>query len=744
MKNRNWPSQFAAGLALVSVFLAIHVRALDVINPAGGNYTSISDSSHYNDSYSSANLFNNDMTGVALGTIISGDEYATASQSSSFVAFQLDAIYTNVASLFYAQRNGYYADQDKMGIISIWASTTTPFTAADPGTPPDSVIAITNSTGAQWTEYLMTNTIAGQYFLLKLQQTIVGGNPGGSELRLGAVLGIPPALVQSPVDKTVYAGGTARFSASATGTAPLIYTWTLGGNPLSNSGRISGADTGNLVISNAALADVGTYSLTVSNSSGTIGASANLSVIVAPTNAAETAVLSKNPLAFWQLNEPSGSTTALDLAGSFNGTYGSLSGVGANGPQSPAYPGFASTNAAVETFAFTVDSAVTVPPMNISNTNSVTILAWIYQDGAQGPQQPYTGIVYCRGGSGQTSAGMIFSGDGTQLAYQWAANRYNFNSGLVIPTNQWTLVALVYTSSFTTLYCGTNNGVVLSAVDNFANVGQAFEVPTKIGLDTDAGESQRTFNGMIDDVAFFNRALSSAEINSIYAAGTGIVPTLQIVSQTATNLNVFQGQPINLTVQVSGLDPAYQWHKQNMPIAGATNSSYTIPNAKVSDAGNFYVVVSNQVNTVTSAVISVTVPNYVVTPIGPSGAIYAGVGSSSDYPDPNYVGNNMFDSNLTGVPLGTHLTGKDWADDGYGTAFAPAYLAFQVDQTYPVTGILYAQRNSQSGQTIDKITTLSIWASQTTPFTAVLIRDQLRMRWFPFPRLMRQFSTLTS
>ena len=432
---------------------------------------------------------------------------------------------------------------------------------------------------------------------------------------------------------------------------------------MSNGGRISGADTGNLVISNAALADIGLYSVTVSNSSGTIGASANLAVVAAPTNAAETAVISKKPRAFWQLNEMAGSTVALDLAGSFNGAYGSLSGVGANGPQSPAYPGFASTNAAVGTFAFTVDSAVTVPPMNISNTNSVTIILLDFIRMAHKVRkQPYTGIVYCRGGSGQTSAGMIFSGDGTQLAYQWAGNRYNFNSGLVVPTNQWTLVALVYTPTATILYCGTNNGVVLSAVDNFANVGQAFEVPMKIGLDTDAGQSQRTFNGLIDDVAFFNRALSSAEINSIYAAGTGIVPTLQIISQTATNLNVFQGQPINLTVQVSGLDPQYQWYKQNTPIAGATGSSYTIPNAKVSDSGNFYVVVSNQVNTVTSAVIAVTVPNYVVKPIGPTGAIYTGVGSSSDYPDPNYVGTNMFDSNLTGFhtwePILPERTGR--------------------------------------------------------------------------------------
>jgi hypothetical protein len=529
-------------------------------------------------------------------------------------------------------------------------------------------------------------------------------------------LGLPPVIVQSPVNKTVYVGGTARFNSSASGTAPLIYTWVLGGNPLSNGGRISGADTGNLVISNTTFSDAGTYSLTISNSAGTIGTTANLTVVTAPTNAAEAAVISKNPRAFWQLNEPVGSTIALDLVGSFNGAYGSSSGMGANGPQSPAYSGFSSTNTAVQTFAFTVDSAVTLPPMNISNTNSVTILAWIYQDGSAGPQQPYTGIVYGRGAG--TSAGLICSGDGTQLAYQWGGNRYNFASGLVIPTNQWTMVAMVYTTNFTTLYCGTSNGVVLSAIDNFTQVGQTFAGSTWIGLDPDAGESARTFNGVIDDVAFFNRALSSSEINSIYAAGTGIVPTLQIVSQTATNLNVFQGQPISLTVQVSGLSPVYQWYKQNAPIVGATNSSFTISSAKISDSGSFYVVVTNQVNTVTSAVINVTVPGYVVLPIGPSGVIYSGISSSSDYPDPNYVGTNMFDSDLTGVAIGSQLTGKDWADDGYGTAFAPAYLAFQVDQAYPVTAVLYAQRNDQSGQTIDKITALSIWGSQTTPFTA--------------------------
>jgi hypothetical protein len=696
--------------------LAPGARALDVIDPTGTNYTNISDSSEYDSSYTSANLFDQDVTGVALGTILSGNEYARSGAGDCYVAFQLNTAYTNVGSIFYAQRSGSNPALDKIGLIRIWASAATPFSAADPGTPPASVVAITNSTGGEWLEYALTNLVAGQYFLLDLEQTSVGGNPGGKQLRLGAQLGLPPTFVQTPSDKQVYAGGTAILSATVAGTAPLALGWQFGGVDLTNNAHITGAASAALIVSNVAAGDAGAYTLTVSNAWGRTHATANLTLVPTPTNAAEAAVISQSPMAFWQLNEPNGATVAYDFLGTRDGTYGASSGVGAAGPQAPAFPGFSATNLAVQTYSFTADSAVTVPAMSISPSNDVTILAWIYADDSSGPQQPYTGIVFCRGSG--TAAGLICSADGTQLGYQWGGLRYDFPSGLVLPANQWTLVAMVYTPDFTTLYCGGSNGVVLSAVDNYAQVGQPFSAPMMIGLDTDVGEPNRTFNGSISDVAFFNRALTGTEIDSIYAAATGIVPTLQIVSQTATNLNIYQGQPFSMSVLVSGLDPSYQWYKQSAPIAGATNNSFSLAAAKVSDAGNYYVVVSNQVNVVTSAVFSVAIPDYVVLPIGASGSIYTGVSASSTYNDPNYVATNMFDSDLTGISLGTKLTGKDWADDGPGTAYAPAFLAFQVDQVYSVPAILYAQRNSQPGEAIDKITALSLWASATTAFAA--------------------------
>ncbi len=46
------------------------------------------------------------MTGIAVGTFLSFDatEFARAGGGSSYVTFELDQVYTNIASIFYANR----------------------------------------------------------------------------------------------------------------------------------------------------------------------------------------------------------------------------------------------------------------------------------------------------------------------------------------------------------------------------------------------------------------------------------------------------------------------------------------------------------------------------------------------------------------------------------------------------------------------------------------------------------------
>jgi hypothetical protein len=60
------------------------------------------------------------------------------------------------------------------------------------------------------------------------------------------------------------------------------------------------------------------------------------------------------------------------------------------------------------------------------------------------------------------------------------------------------------------------------------------------------------------------------------------------------------GANVTLTVEVSGSIPRFQWYKDNQPIAGATNQSYTINNAGTAHSGNYHVVATNLVSSVTS------------------------------------------------------------------------------------------------------------------------------------------------
>jgi len=312
------------------IIMPIHASALDVLDPTGTFYTGISDSSHFNDSYTAANLFNDDITAVAVGTTINFDstEYARQGPGTSFITFQLDQIYTNIASIFFANRSGTI---DAVSQISIWTSASSAFTAVDPGTAPDSLVAITN-TGASWKEYQLTNTLSGQYFLLRLDQSTPAGtpgsNPGGKELRLGQFVAHPPSITSQSTDKTTYSGEVAHFQVQAIGPPLLHYGWLKGTTVLTNGVNISGADTAILTIASLSGTDGAGYTCVITNDYGSVtSAVVNLSVAPLPTDSGVLAVLSNSPVAYWQLNETVGGSPALDMVGGFNGTYGSAAGL---------------------------------------------------------------------------------------------------------------------------------------------------------------------------------------------------------------------------------------------------------------------------------------------------------------------------------------------------------------------------------------------------------------------------------
>ncbi|MSU60275.1 MAG: hypothetical protein EXS35_19245 [Pedosphaera sp.] len=91
----------------------------------------------------------------------------------------------------------------------------------------------------------------------------------------------------------------------------------------------------------------------------------------------------------------------------------------------------------------------------------------------------------------------------------------------------------------------------------------------------------------------------AGSITSAVASLTVLVPpafTLQPAAKT-----VMVGSNVTFTATATGTAPLnYQWRKDGQELNGATNNSYSRPNAQVSDAGNYSVMVTNLAGSITS------------------------------------------------------------------------------------------------------------------------------------------------
>ena len=83
----------------------------------------------------------------------------------------------------------------------------------------------------------------------------------------------PPVITTQPTDQAVLEGATGTFTVTATGGLPLSYQWQDNGTNLTDGGKIAGSTTTNLVIGNVSAADVGAYTVIVTNIAGAVTSS---------------------------------------------------------------------------------------------------------------------------------------------------------------------------------------------------------------------------------------------------------------------------------------------------------------------------------------------------------------------------------------------------------------------------------------------------------------------------------------
>ena len=138
-------------------------------------------------------------------------------------------------------------------------------------------------------------------------------------------------------------------------------------------------------------------------------------------------------------------------------------------------------------------------------TNTVSFVCSIFRTGSLA----YAGLMMIR----PSATGFNMFNTGINLGYIWNddPNTYNWDSGITIPTNQWTHVALTITSSNAKFYV---NGQLAVNRTGITHNPIAFSF---LGIGIDPGDvSGRSFPGYMDNIRFYNRTLTDAEVNSIY------------------------------------------------------------------------------------------------------------------------------------------------------------------------------------------------------------------------------------
>jgi len=134
-------------------------------------------------------------------------------------------------------------------------------------------VALVGETGTSLVLTGVQNTNEGAY-------TVTVTNAFGTATSVGATLTVndPPTITTEPVDQFVLAGGTATFTVAATGTAPLAFQWVK-----DDTNVIADATGTTLTVTNVQAADLGNYSVVVTNHLGAaISVNAVLGFVTAP------------------------------------------------------------------------------------------------------------------------------------------------------------------------------------------------------------------------------------------------------------------------------------------------------------------------------------------------------------------------------------------------------------------------------------------------------------------------------
>jgi hypothetical protein len=407
------------------------------------------------------------------------------------------------------------------------------------GTAPELTRAtLEASSGGTWLSFGSLNRIAGGWqrtgLPLSPQSTIrvrgyLQGGYYNASSGIEEVISGGITVVSQPVSRTNSGGTVATFAVSVVGAAPIQYQWFKDGLLLLNGGKVSGSTNATLTVSNVSGAEVGSYSVVVSNAFGVTTSSVATLTVLAPP------VITSQPLS-QSVIAGANATFTVGAAGtgpiryqwSCNGTNlaaATNASLILNGIQ-PANAGdyfvVVSNNYGARTSSPAATLTVIVPPSILTQPQSAAVL-------------PGTNVTFSVAANGTLP-----------LAYQWRRN----GAGIANATND--LFNLVNIQS--------------------ANAGDYTVVVANEG----------------------------GSVTSAVAVLTVLGPPVIISGPVSQAVQA--GATVNFSVVTGGSAPlGYQWQFNGTNMPGQTASTLSLPAVQPASAGDYTVVVTNTVGSVTSA-----------------------------------------------------------------------------------------------------------------------------------------------
>lgn len=400
-------------------------------------------------------------------------------------------------------------------------------------------------------------------------------------------------------------GSAAAFEVVAEGAQPLTYQWYN-----QDAAPVAGATNAVLWLTNVQASASGTgYYAEISNpyifqDSSTASLTVQARSVNVPITGYAKTIVSDGPVAYWRLDEPTGSTNAVDAVGSFDGSYMETNynpsgGVAATGTFRFDVPtGIPNeTDGAV---SITNGATVSIPyAIEINPPGAFTVEGWFEATSLPANANDYRTPI----SSMSNPAGYGPSG---WLVYQTAANNWSwwpyngFYGGVQLTdndqvvANQWYYLTMVYDGVNFTFYVdgvakssGTDagfaqNGNVPATGAGLYNYNYTYEngfavvgsSPMVLGWRSDTGFNP--FEGTIDDVAVYNKALTPSQIQSHFlntahltatAAGKTIViswssGTLQSATTVTGPYTDVAGATSPYTNVISGAQMFFRSHVQ--------------------------------------------------------------------------------------------------------------------------------------------------------------------------------------